>query len=134
MPDPTVTGAILIAGGLYSASAAIGELVRPGHWQQVIDGFAANRALAFVAGLLLLVTGVIIAVAHPMDLSAGWKAILANVVGYAMLLEGLIFIAFPNWLVDMSKMMVADENRTVALVSLLIGGLLIAFGIPLLTA
>lgn len=131
MTDPQVTGWLLTVFGLYAIAAALGEHLRPGQWRKMINELNESAALSFLAGLLTLALGTAISLAHPLDLAAGWRAILVNVIGYGMVLEGLTFLAFPRSLSTLACKLMTAANPMWVVISGLLGLVFLFAGVPL---
>lgn len=96
MPDlslaPAWTALFL---GLFALFAGVGELRKPGHWQQLIEEIVASPALQLATGLLELFLGAVIYIANPWA-SPDWLSSALSVVGGLMCIEALAVIAFSD--------------------------------------
>lgn len=116
----TVTAWILLLMGLYSVSAAIGELRKPGTWARMVWEIERSGALQFLTGLLMLVLGGAVYLVNPYN-PADWTSILVTIIGGLMMLEGTAFLAFPDWMIRLARMCIGSGGRLYALASLVIG-------------
>ena len=131
MTHPEVTGWLLTVFGLYALAAAIGEHLQPGQWRKMINELNDSAALSFLAGLLVLSMGTAISLAHPFDVEAGWRAMLVNVMGYGMVLEGLSFLAFPRSISTLACKLMTAANPMWVVASGLLGIVFLLAGAPL---
>lgn len=129
--DDHITGWLLTVFGLYAIAAALGEHLRPGQWKKMIDELNESAALSFLAGLLVLSMGTAISLAHPLDVNAGWRALLVNVIGYGMVIEGLTFLAFPKSLSQLGAQLMTAANPLWVVISAVLGILFLFAGVPL---
>ena len=83
--------------GLYSASAAIGELRHPGGWVGMVAHFERDLGLRFLTGIVCLGLGAAIYLVSPWR-PGDWLAVLVTVIGGGMVVEGrdIGTVVFPN--------------------------------------
>jgi hypothetical protein len=98
--------------GLYSASAAIGELRHPGGWVGMVAHF---ERLGLGAAIYLVSPW------RPGD----WLAVLVTVIGGGMVVEGALILAFGDNFLAFARRLMGAANRLWAGLSLLLGAALI---------
>ena len=107
--------------------AAIGELRRRGTWARMIWEVERSRALSFIIGFFCIVTGGVIMLVNPYD-GLDLQSILVTILGGFILLEGVFFLAFPDWIVRASKYIVTAKSSIWAWFAVLIGLALMIIG------
>lgn len=132
MPDLELTGWLLLAFGLYSLAASLGELRNPGQWKSMVEGLNDSYALSFLAGLVVFAIGFAIALAHPLDLSADPRSVIVSFIAYGMIIEGLTFFAFPQSMSAFSTRLLSAASPLWVIVSALLGLIAIVAAFPLL--
>jgi uncharacterized protein YjeT (DUF2065 family) len=132
MPDPALTGWLLLAFGAYSLAASIGEGINPGQWKKMVEELNGGSALSFLAGLLIFSIGIAISLAHPLHLAAGIRALIVNLIGYGMIIEGLTFFAFPRSMSAFATRLLSAASPVWVIFSGIVGLVAIAAAIPLL--
>ena len=115
-----ITAWILLLLGLYSVAAAVGELRRRGTWARMIWELERSKALQFVVGLICLILGSVIMLVNPYD-GLDLQSILVTILGGLILLEGVAFLAFPDWMLWMSRQLVGAKSSIWAWFAFLIG-------------
>ncbi len=122
-----ITAWILLIFGFYSLGAAIGELRRPGMWQRMMREIEQSNALQFLTGIIVLVLGGVIVLVNPYD-PADWQSILVTVIGAFMVLEGIAFLAFPDWMTKIARQFMGSAIAIYAWIALAIGVAFILMG------
>lgn len=130
MPDlsivPAWTSMFL---GLFALFAGIGELRVPGHWEKMLREIAASPALQMVTALIELFLGAVIYLANPWA-SADWLSGVMSVMGGLMVLEALVVLAFSDLYMAFWLRRFGPLSRLWALLSIVIGALLIVAALP----
>ncbi len=91
---------IATAFGAYMLAARLGGAIERSHWNTVIHDLRKSPGLTFLAGVVTFALGVIIIMVHN-----NWGGLLAGFVslmGWAAAAEGLILLAYPKLLLDLS--------------------------------
>jgi hypothetical protein len=110
--------------GLYSASAAIGELRHPGGWAGMVAHFERDLGLRFLTGVVCLGLGAAIYLVSPWQ-PDDWLAVLVTVIGGGMVVEGALILAFGDTFFAFARRLMGAANRLWAGLSLLLGAALI---------
>jgi hypothetical protein len=110
--------------GLYSASAAIGELRHPGGWVGMVAHFERDLGLRFLTGIVCLGLGAAIYLVSPWR-TDDWLAVLVTVIGGGMVVEGALILAFGDNFLAFARRLMGAANRLWAGLSLLLGAALI---------
>lgn len=110
--------------GLYSASAAIGELRHPGGWVGMVAHFERDLGLRFLTGIVCLGLGAAIYLVSPWR-PGDWLAVLVTVIGGGMVVEGGLILAFGDNFLAFARRLMGAANRLWAGLSLLLGAALI---------
>lgn len=114
-----LTVLLAMAFGGYSLAAGIGMLRHPRWGIAMVDECERSAALRFLTGFVVFILGTTIVLVHPMG--SDWLSILVTVVGWIILAEGLIMLAFPGFLWPIAKMIMASSSRVYALMAIVIG-------------
>jgi len=115
-----ITAWILLITALYSIAAAIGELRRPGSWARMVWELEQSKALQFLTGILVLVMGAAVYLVNPYD-AGNWVSVMVTVMGGLMMLEGIAFLAFSDWMVKLSRNIMGSAAAVWAWAALAIG-------------
>ena len=110
--------------GLYSASAAIGELRHPGGWVGMVAHFERDLGLRFLTGIVCLGLGAAIYLVSPWR-PGDWLAVLVTVIGGGMVVEGALILAFGDNFLAFARRLMGAAYRLWAVLSLLLGAALI---------
>lgn len=121
------TGWTALLAGLFTISAAVGALRKPGIWQKLVQEVEESPALQMVSGLLELFAGATIYLLNawaPADI----PACLMKTMGGLMMLEALAVVGFSDiyfhfWLKNLAHM-----HKGWASVTLVIGVALTVLG------
>jgi hypothetical protein len=111
---------VLLFAALYSVSASIGELLKPGSWARMLEDFVGNDGLRFLTGIVLIALGAIIYLANPWN-PADWVSVVVTVLGGGMALEGAIMLAFGDVFMRFSRALIGNAGRAWAAFSLIAG-------------
>jgi hypothetical protein len=87
-------GVYLIAGGLS------GVLLGTARWQKILDEFQNNAAITFIAGVFVFCLGTAIVLAH--NIWTDPLAIIISLLGWIAAIEGVILVAYPDPLLNLS--------------------------------
>lgn len=121
MADGTaITAWIFLIFALYSIAAAIGEIRSPGGWAKMMWELEQSKALQFITGFMILVSGAAVYLVNPFD-GTNWASILATVLGGWMIIEGIAFLAFPDWILRLGRKMIGSDSAIWAYCALAIG-------------
>lgn len=115
-----ITAWILLILSIYAIAASIGELTKPGSWARMIWELDQSPALRFLTGIFVLVLGAAVYLVNPYD-SSDWASILVTVMGGLMMLEGIAFLAFPDWMMKLCRALMGQSSKLYALFSLALG-------------
>lgn len=110
--------------GLYALAASVGELRNPGSWAAMLDEFEKRAGLQFLTGIVLLSLGAAIYLVNPWN-PQDWLAVLVTVLGAGMVLEGAMMLAFGRVFMHFANSLLGAVNRVWALMSGVIGIVLI---------
>ena len=80
--------------GPYCIVVAIGIMLNPKFYQQMMDDFFKNSALLYLGGIMALVIGIVLVLFHNIWV-AGWPVII-TIFGWGGLIKGIWLIVFPN--------------------------------------
>ena len=92
----SLTGALAIAIGLYAFAAGLGMIFSPDRFTRMIKEAENAPALNFAIGILVFSIGTAIVLVHP--LGEGWLSILVTITGWGAAIEGLVFLAAPQFI------------------------------------
>jgi len=81
--------------GLYCISVAISMAVRKQSFVETITALLHNAALMFLVGILTLVAGLAMVLAHNVW-SGGISTVMVTMVGWIALMKGLLFLFLPE--------------------------------------
>ncbi len=97
-------------------------------FQQIMNDFCDNAALAFFGGIFSLVIGVVIVLTHNVWIS-NWTVII-TIIGWIAFVKGIWLIVFPNSLSKFMRVYQRNENLLIvhAAVALIFGAVLTYFG------
>lgn len=113
--------------GVYALAAGIGLLVSGTRYQQAMAGFRDNAALTYLAAILAFAVGAVTVTLH--NVWSGAPAIIVSFIGWAALVEGVIFLILPAPVMDVAARMI--QSKAVVLVFAVIA---IVLGLFLLIA
>lgn len=80
---------------LYMLAAGVGLLSGQVNINKMIKGFEDSQALTFMSGFFMLVIGALLVQYHNIW-SGPWWVVLITLLGWATLIKGLLFIAYPQ--------------------------------------
>ena len=94
--------------GLYLLIMAVGILMNPKRFQEILDDFVADRGLITVTGIINLILGLLIVVGH--NVWNDW-AVTVTLMGWLILAKGIVRTFFPmslsgviNWMRDVNSL------------------------------
>ncbi len=122
-----ITAWILLLIGLYSVSAAIGELRRRGTWARMMWEVERSKALQFLIAMICFVLGAVILAINPYN-GLDVESILVTILGGLLLLEGIAWFAFPDWILRFSRHFMGAKSSVWAWFAFLIGIALLIIG------
>ncbi|WOE74892.1 hypothetical protein [Alterisphingorhabdus coralli] len=114
-----LTALLALAFGAYALAAGFGMLRHPRWGMGMIDECERSAALRFLVGIVVFVLGTTLVLVHPMG--DHWLSILITVLGWIILVEGLVLLAFPGLIWPIAKAMLASSNTIYALAAMAIG-------------
>ena len=117
---------IILAFGIYSLAAGIGELRSPGFWLSMIDDFEAHPSLRFLTGIFCLALGTAIYLVEPWG-RADWMLYAVKIIGAWVLIEGALFLAVGDWFIKFARRLMGASTKLWAMLA-------IAFGIAAIIA
>lgn len=115
-----ITSWIVLFTGLYALVASLGELRQPGSWAAMLDEFEKREGLRFLTGLFLLTLGATVYLVNPWN-PADWLSVVVTIMGAAMVLEGLVMLAFGQAYLHFFNRYLGGVNRVWALLGAGIG-------------
>lgn len=118
--------------GLYALAAGFGELRAPGGWSRMLGEFEANHALRFLTGVFCIFAGGVIFLANPWvaaehlgGQSGDLLAILINIIGGLMAVEGMFILAAGDRIIAFARKLMGSVSKGWAGFSCLIGAALL---------
>ncbi len=87
-----LTDFLALIFGLYLFAAGVGLLLDGDEYQSMLDEFYENPALGYISGILVFVLGAVVVRLH--DDWSSFTAGLVTLLGWAMLVEGFLLLAF----------------------------------------
>ena len=124
MTVTTLHLAILL--GLYLIAAGLGGLADAARWPALIGELERSPGLLYLLAAIAFGAGALIVWVH--NLWSDPLAILVTLIGYGALAEGLLLLAFPRAWLALARPLIA-HLRALAIVSLLLGALLLVAGL-----
>ena len=120
-----MTDIILLAAGIYWLLGGFRMLIEPKFAERMIVEFEENEGMAFLIGIIILVTGVIALQFH--NSWNGWREGLASLILWGMAIEGGIILVYPKLLFGFSRKIMPNHNfiRLFGLAVLALGAFLI---------
>jgi uncharacterized membrane protein len=97
---------------LVALGMVIGLLHEGESYSNLLKEFIGSRALIFISGVLALVAGVAIVNAHNLWVP-DWRVIV-TVLGWLLVVRGVINLVFPVWAQTLGDRMVASHSGSVA--------------------
>lgn len=88
--------------GIAYTAIGIGAVADSKSFGRLVEGFAKERALLFVSGILALVTGYCLVVFYGGIWGANRSTVLVC-IGYAALLKAIMMLAMPEWSIKVMK-------------------------------
>ncbi len=111
---------ILLAIGLYSLAAGVGELRQPGFWASMLTNVEEMPALRFLTGMYCLSVGTALYLIAPWRVD-DWVIVVIKVIGLIMMIEGVLFLAMGDWMVKFSRKLMGGPTRIWAGISIALG-------------
>jgi cytochrome bd-type quinol oxidase subunit 2 len=99
--------------GPFLVIVDVTAMVRASDMEQLLSQFEANSLWTFVTGAFILLFGLIIVAAHQRWQDAA--AIIVSVLGWLIVLRGLLLVAFPKVFVSVANSMIGAHAWWVAL-------------------
>lgn len=122
----SLTGALAIAIGLYSLAAGLGMVFSPDRFIRMIKEMESSTALNFAIGILVFSIGTAIVLVHP--LGEGWLSILVTITGWGAAIEGLVFLAAPQFIWAIARPLAGLGGRIGGAIAVIAGAALIWAG------
>ena len=111
---------VILAFGIYSFAAGVGELRSPGFWASMIDNIDKNPAVRFLAGIILIAIGAPLYLMGPWS-DADWMLVVVKIIGAGMILEGALFLAFGDWFTRFARWLMGYASRLWVWIAILFG-------------
>ena len=129
MPDGNImAGWILLFHGAYCFAAGLGEWRLPGLWLRIMDDITRSAALPFFTGLLCMAIG-----GFTLFLMGGDDGPIINkiliILAAWIVVEGLVFIAIPDYFGRFASWLVGLSSRMAAVFSMGLGLAMIGYGL-----
>lgn len=115
---------IVLFIGLYSLSAAVGELRQPGYWASMLEDFEQRPALRFITGFFVLSLGAAVYLVNPWR-PGDWLSILVSVLGGIMAAEGALILAMGDRFLGFARRLIGSASKAWAGFSALLGMVLV---------
>lgn len=119
---------IAIAFGAYMLAAGLGGAIERSHWNGIVRDLRHSPGLTFLAGVVTFSLGAAIVMVHN-----DWSSLLSGFVslmGWAAAIEGLILLAFPKLLLDLSERLMTPYLVSAFIAfAIVLGGLLVMLGL-----
>ncbi len=126
--EHSLTLSIATAFGTYLLAAGAGGVIDRSRWGAILQDLRESSGLAFLAGLITFALGVVIILVHN-----HWSDVLAgfiSLIGWVAALEGLILLAYPGPLLDLSdKLMKPQFINAFMSFAVVVGALLLLLGL-----
>ena len=87
-------------------SASVGVFFRPDYYRKIADDLFSNAALTYLSGFITVVIGFLIVHYHN-RWTKNWT-VLITLLGWLALLKGILLIAFPQIIHNLSERMFVD--------------------------
>lgn len=121
MPDGNImAGWVLLFYGGYMVAAGLGEWRLPGLWLRMMGDINASAALPFITGLFCMLIG-----GFTLFLMGGADGPIINklliVLGAWVVVEGLVFIAIPDYFGRFAGWLMRMSSRFWALLAMILG-------------
>ncbi len=94
--------------GLYMMATGIGVVVQRDFFSEIVDELKASRLLTMITGILAYAVGVTTITLHN-DWS-GWLAVIVSLFGWAALIKGLIYLAYPRFVYTFGEKVLASPK------------------------
>ncbi len=117
---------LAVLTGAYMLAAGLGGFAKPKLWLDMLENFRANPGLTYLAGVVTFVIGAVMTVLHH-----HWSdpvAFLVSLFGFAALVEGMIALAFPQFLLRIAEGML-QFVRPFAIATMAVGAFLLIAGL-----
>ena len=119
---------LALALGLFYCAAALGELLRPGQWVQVIEELPASPFARLIGGAAALGTGALLIALVP-PRTGDWLNLWLFGLGCLAVLEGLVLLMMPGQMTLLARAITRHGSRPMALLTFLLGVAFILAGI-----
>lgn len=119
---------ILQVFGIVYVAAGVGMLASPKSVGRLLEGFSDNPALLFLGGIISIPLGYVFVAFHN-TWNAGVASTLVTLLGWAILIKGVLLLVLPGWYTDMTKKLSKMKvSAWFSWVALLLGIILIGLG------
>ena len=123
-----LTLSLAIAIGLYMVAGGLSGLINDNLWPRVLDGFRSSPALTYLAGIVTFAIGATLIMVHSV-----WTDPLAgfiSLIGWVAAAEGLVIIAKPDLLLDLSASLIKPAlTRGFSIGVIVLGAVLLLLGL-----
>jgi cytochrome bd-type quinol oxidase subunit 2 len=106
-------------------SATAGAFFSADYYRKIADDFFGNSWLIYLAGFITAVIGLLIVTYHN-RWTKNWT-VLITILGWLVLIKGILLIAFPQFLHSLSERMLTDLGAKIFPYSALCLGLMLAY-------
>jgi hypothetical protein len=123
-----LTLAIAKGFGVLILAVALNALTAPQRLIAVLADFERSPGLAFMGALMALIMGLVLVTLH--DLWTDPLAILVTLLGWALLIKGVLLLAIPGGFLKFGRAMIATPSsvRVYGVIALILAVILLAGG------
>lgn len=108
-------------------SASLEAFFNLGHYRQIADDLFSNAGLTYMSGFVTVIIGFLIANYHN-NWAKNWT-VLITLLGWPVLLKGIVIIVYPQWVHDLSmRIYTGGTVKIFACISICVGLLFAYFG------
>ena len=117
--------------GLYTLLAGLVALIERKPLTRAVDHIISNALILRLFGLLELVAGTLLVIAHP--IWTGWQLII-TIFGLALIFEGILYLLLPKKQINkfVGKFLKSSWLPTLAVLSIVLGAYLTLNGFGLI--
>lgn len=115
--------------GLYMLATGIGVMVQRDVFAEILDELKMSRLLTMITGILAYAVGAVTIALHN-DWSS-WLAVIVTLFGWAALVKGLIYLAYPKIVFSFGEVVLASPKTMTlwGLMAALFGAVLMIGGL-----
>lgn len=117
------------AYGLYILVTGLSGLFAPDRWRQVMEDYARSPGLTYLTAVLVFGLGITLVMIHHLWIDP--LAIVVSLVGWIILVEGILLMALPDPLLKIGAASVGSPaaTRAWAIFAIIAGAVLLAAGV-----